>query len=443
MDEHLHHIEEAFHSGLNDFAERPQPGVWDHISARLDATAIAALQKKYTRTKRMAAVLLLLLLCCAVYLADILFTGRSSADFPSGVDFPSPELNQPKVPAIQMLKANTSPVIFSSAERKKAGHRVSVLADSQGGSLPSYFPGSHFSSATAIAKATPINISSAVCGTNSNILINRVLIAALPVDQSPGSEAARPAGKLLGIKTKYDRWSVIPFFSPDVPWYHLEDDQVVNQQSNASRVSEEETHEFSYTMGALVQYRLNRHWSLQSGLMLANTNILVDPTKIYAQADNSGSIKYRLNTSSGYGYIQPAFSGNPTIGDSLSTIFSIQSLRYLSVPSELVYRLPLGKWELQVSGGLSANILARARLVTTVENDQVKSVETIKRIEGLKNTYWSALAGAGVTYSIAPKVAFMLAPTLRIPLEPINKYTTVKTYPKTFGVVVGITVQFN
>ena len=345
MDEQLHHIEETFQSGLNDFEETPRPEIWEHISQRLDTAALSALQKKYTLVKRGTVVLLLLLLCCAVFQINIIFKGNSPYSIHDAISIPSQRVDKNKVSDIQTFSGKTWLQIPFSSDKKQIARQAPSLLNRYRESLYHSFPASHFFSAIDAGKST--DILSAVPAVYSTFVVKEKSIACLSSEPLPKSDAASVQQRFSAIKAKYARWSVIPFFSPDIAWYHLEDDQVVNNQVNANtrvnakRLGEEEKHEFSYTMGALIQYRLNRHWSLQSGLMLANTNILVYPTKIYAQADNSGTIKYRLNTSSGYGYIQaPAFSGPPVLGDSLSTVVSVESLHYLSIPAAMIYHLP-------------------------------------------------------------------------------------------------------
>jgi len=238
--------------------------------------------------------------------------------------------------------------------------------------------------------------------------------------------------------TKPSRFSITPFFSPDIAWYRLHDDKVGNQQDNATELEKEEKHEFSSTYGALVDYKINKHWGLQSGITLSNTNITVEPKTIYAQQDNTGNIKYRINTSSGYGYVLPSFSSNPVVGDSLYAFTSTHSLQYIGIPVAVTYNVTKGKFKFNALAGLSANILTKAKLETTVEKGFNNAAETVDNLQGLRKMYFSGLAGVGVDYKLTKKTAMTFAPTMRFALNSINKDAPVKSYPMSLGFVVGL-----
>jgi hypothetical protein len=239
---------------------------------------------------------------------------------------------------------------------------------------------------------------------------------------------------------KSSRFSLTPFFSPDIAWYRLQDDKVGNQPDNARELERDENHEFSSTFGAFVDYKISKHFGLQSGLTLSNINITLKPKTIYAQADNTGSIKYRINTSSGYGYILPSFSANPSIGDSLYVFTSTHSLQYVGIPLAVTYNVTKGKFKVKVLAGVSTNILARAKLETTVEKGLNNSAETVDNMQGLKKVYFSGLAGIGVDYKLTKKTALTFLPTMRFALNSINKDAPVKSYPMSFGFTVGLKI---
>lgn len=255
-------------------------------------------------------------------------------------------------------------------------------------------------------------------------------------DTSNNSVAKRAPEK----NTKPSRFSITPFFSPDIAWYRLQDDKVGNQQDNAREIEKEEKHEFSSTYGALVDYKLNKHWGLQSGLTLSNTNITVEPKTIYAQQDNTGSVKYRINTSSGYSYVLPSFSSNPVIGDSLYAFTSTHSLQYIGIPLAVTYNVSKGKFSFNAFAGAAANILTKAKLETTLEKGFNNEMEKVDNLQGLNKMYFSGLAGAGVNYKLTNKTSLVFAPTMRFALNSINKDATVKSYPMSFGFTMGLKI---
>ncbi len=237
------------------------------------------------------------------------------------------------------------------------------------------------------------------------------------------------------------RFSITPFFSPDIAWYRLQDENVNNQAANAIDIERDEKHEFSSTYGVLADYRLNKQWGLQSGVTLSNINIITEPEIIYAQPDNSGNVKYRVNNSSGYGYILPSFSSKPGIGDSLYAFTSTHSLRYIGIPISVTYSFIKNKFTLGAKMGVSANFLTKAKLETSVEKGPDNSVEIVNNIHGLKKAYFSGLAGISIDFKINKRIALAFAPSMRFALIPINKNALVKSYPMSFGSSVGLKIE--
>lgn len=268
--------------------------------------------------------------------------------------------------------------------------------------------------------------------------ISTLIVSAKPkAADSSNNSIAKTASKKT---SKPSRFSFTPFFSPDIAWYRLQDDKK-GQPDNASEIGKEERHEFSYTYGVLADYKINKHWGLQSGVTLSNTNITVEPKTIYAQRDNTGSVKYRINTSSGYGYVLPSFSSNPAIGDSLYAFTSTHSLQYIGIPLAITYNIKKGKFKFNALAGIAANILTKAKLEATLEKGFNNSIETLDNIRGLKKVYFSGLAGIGVDYKLTKKTSLVFAPTMRFALNSINKDAPVKSYPMAFGLSVGLKIE--
>lgn len=253
------------------------------------------------------------------------------------------------------------------------------------------------------------------------------------------------AGNAAHIKPnnnqRLSRFSIMAFFSPDIAWYHLQDENINSQSGNAIDIEQEETHEFSSTYGVLVDYKIKKHWGLQSGITLSNINIVTEPETIYAQPDNAGNVKYRINTSSGYGYILPSYSANPVVGDSLYAFTSTHSLRYIGIPMSVTWSFIKNKFTIGAQAGVSANFLTKARLETTVEKGFDNSVETVNNIQGLKKIYLSGLAGIDIDFKLNKKLSLAVAPTMRFALNSINKNSSVKSFPMSFGSSVGLKIE--
>ncbi|MEJ7679844.1 MAG: hypothetical protein WKG06_18705 [Segetibacter sp.] len=176
------------------------------------------------------------------------------------------------------------------------------------------------------------------------------------------------------------------FYSPDFAYYKLKDDKLNNQSENIIDIEKEEQHEPSSTTGALLDFKVTKHFSFQSGITFSSISIIAQPQTIYAQQEVSGGVKYRLNTSSGYGYLLPSFSSAPQVGDSLYAFTSTHTLQYFSIPLSVKYNISSGKFNFNALMGIAANYLVNGRIETTVENETENETEVIKKIQGLKKS---------------------------------------------------------
>ena len=241
---------------------------------------------------------------------------------------------------------------------------------------------------------------------------------------------------------KSPHFSITPFFSPDIAWYRLQQDKSDNQPDNANKIEKGERHEFSSTSGLMVDYRLNKLFTLQTGLTFSNINITINPKTIYAQRDNNGNIKYRVNISSGYGYLLPSFQNTPVVGDSLYISGATHKLRYIGMPIALKYLFVKGKFSIEAMAGIGYNFLGKGKLETEIKQGPNNEVDVLNKIEGLKSVYLNGLAGIGATYKLSGKFSFTLLPTARIALTSINKNGVVKTYPNSVGLSAGLKIKY-
>ncbi len=493
MDEDLHNIEDLFYSALDDNEEIPSPSVWNGVEKRLDKDNIISIKKKYTNLKRIA-ILLLLLLGISIYEMNTIHNSSNlSKNKNSNSNSNSNSKNQQKTSgnvdkALNKKNGNDSKKLFergiinntnkgktaftNSVQKQNTIHRINseknILKDQTfiNSSTQTRLTSEPFNKIKF--KNTNPNEGESLTVQNNNEqtvyqsplpkqknlwIENIILQSKNPIDlqKSRYSIAISKAwlidqsnNNIIAIVQKKhirtNRFSITPFFSPDIAWYRLQDNNFNNQPGNSNDIEREEKHEFSSTYGALVDYKINKHWGLQSGITLSNINIITEPEIIYAQPDNSGNVKYRVNNSSGYGYILPSFSSNPVIGDSLYAFTSTHSLRYIGIPIAVTYSFVKNKFTLSVIAGMSNNFLTKAKLETSVEKGPDNSVETVNSIQGLKKVFLSGLAGIGIDFKLNKKISVGFAPTMRFALNSINKNVAVKSFPMSFGSSVGLRI---
>lgn len=246
---------------------------------------------------------------------------------------------------------------------------------------------------------------------------------------------------MIRKNNKNSSFSAAVFFSPDFASYRLQDDQQNNQAEHAAEIEKNEHHEFSSTIGAAIDYRFKKHLIIESGLSFSNTNITVEPKMIYAQAVNGSDIKYRLNTSSGYGYVLPSFNRTPSVGDSLYIFTSTHTLQYISLPVLIKFNIPYKKFDFDLMTGPALNFLIKGKIETSAENSTGNKHEVVRNLYGLKKIYFSELTGIGINYHLTDKIQISFSPTFRYALNSINKNTPVKSFPKSFMLPVGLKIQ--
>ena len=248
-----------------------------------------------------------------------------------------------------------------------------------------------------------------------------------------------------GIKKTEDArqspFSITFFFSPELASYRIQNDKGSTVIEDKNEIRKKEDHDLSSTAGILIDYNINKRWALQSGLTYSNTIILIKPKTIYAQPDNSGTIKYLYNTSSGYGFVLPSFINSPSIGDSLYAFTSTHTLQYAGIPVVVKYNAGKGKLKFNLSMGFGMNILIKGRIETSVEDGAHNEIESISTIHGLKSVYFSGQGGAGAEYDLNKKIALTFSPTARFALNSINTKTSVKSYPVSIGFATGIKLK--
>jgi hypothetical protein len=495
MDKNLPDIEELFKSALENEEEMPEPKVWKAIDNILDKDNVISLKKKYEDIKKIAFLLFFLLLGLSIYefekssgirnnnidnkevvsekrnglsskdernsVADNLGrSGRSinnkSKGFPgnpSNLKDRSGNIEQVNESAALVDDKNQSHNSKRTIFNSKLSHQEQIVTNSSAATVKTKIQEAenvkrvdrkNKMAATSLLR----NYSTFYVGRLNRVNVDSVNPISLPRFPAPTNTIPGIQDKnavVKNIKTKNSKpsaFSLNLFFSPDFASYRLQDNIRGSNLNEATEIEKNERHEFSSTIGALIEYKVRKHWSIQTGLTYSNTNITVAPKTIYAQPDNSGSIKYLLNTSSGYAYVLPSFSSNPNVGDSLYAFTSTHTLQYLSLPVALKYNITKGKFNFNAMAGTSVNYLIKGKVETSVENGTNNEPEVVDNLQGLKKIYFSGVASAGIDYLINTKVAITFAPTYRFAINSINKDAAVKSYPNSIGLVTGLRFNF-
>ncbi|MEO6133519.1 MAG: outer membrane beta-barrel protein [Ginsengibacter sp.] len=497
MDKNLHDIENLFRTALEDNEESPSQNSWDGIEKRLDKDNIVSIKKKYNLLKKVAFLLMVLLAGLSMYVlmnhdknsvepsnnfseinkeskarVDSLKQESVTINLQKHVDSLTINSVKKSKPLSESSNENFDKVIVRSEEKdskkplnvvttkdilnskinytksnetllpaaskftiKKKNKSNEINSNDVVASSGIQFENNLSASDTLsliVFGNTKINKSQIIIGRER--LPNMVLSEINPLMQIEKRIIQKPLKSV-----QQSRFAVTVFYSPDITFYHYENNDHANSRNHDFKKSESES--YSFTLGSLIEYTNGKHWGLQSGVTLTTSNFELESKIIYAQRDNSGGIKYKLATSLGDAFVKPSFSNNPHVGDSILSTSTFRTLQYLGIPLSLKYNLYKGKFTLNALGGVSANFLTRGRITTELKSGNEKERETTDKVHGLKQFYFSGLAGVGVDYNFYKKLSLSFSPTLRFALNAMNSNVSVNSFPNSVGFLTGLKVK--
>lgn len=495
MDKNLQNIEDLFKKGLEGNEESPSEEVWNAIDQSLEKANSLKFRKKYYTLKRATAILIVMLALLSIYILrndSQKQPGSKSKNKNVVTSEPAPKngiIENQQSPTEKINKApvenqenNTPPKENLTTENEQA--EISKTDSQQSGSSAK-----NIRAETAISSKAPAynKVNKKISEANKpaeeitteNIAEVKKSPSLSPIKQrnetalqQPQKQVIAPAPiifnaqdilsfndleNLKNAKTisSYNspsrivsktpihipgppRWFATIFYSPNIAFSHLRDEDHSSNNSYSRELEKNEKGSYSYSFGVLVDYRLNNKFSLQSGISLSTIKMNLEPEKIYAERDNQGNVKYQINTSSGKGYILPSFSSNPRVGDSLFTDKIKHSLQYTSIPLAAKYYVTNNRLSINLVAGFSTNILSQGKISTEVNKGNEREHEKTHDIHGLRSLYFSGLTGIGFNYNIYRNLSLNFSPTINFAIDPINKNTPVNSYPGTINFQLGI-----
>jgi Outer membrane protein beta-barrel domain len=250
-------------------------------------------------------------------------------------------------------------------------------------------------------------------------------------------------GKLVVRHEKQNiknKLSVTPYFSKEFVGYNLTDADSTGP--NGKEIEERERNVFSASIGIYINYTFKKRWVLQSGISYSWSSSNIDSSTSYAAKDNNGNVQFRLNTISGYGYLQPSSLVQLNIGDSVSTAKAYSQLHYLTIPLIISYNFPMKRFSLLVGGGVTFNMLTSATIETKTYGSVYPEKEYTVNMLGLKKVNYGILIKADLEYQVNSKIGIDLIPCFKNTLSPINLQSAVSSYPYNFGIGIGLNYRF-
>ena len=116
-------------------------------------------------------------------------------------------------------------------------------------------------------------------------------------------------------------------------------------------------------------------------------------------------------------------------------------MQYFGIPLSAKYNLTAGKLTFSPGIGISANILNKGTIETSIATSGGHERARSNEIQGLKQAYFSGSLSAGVSYNLSKNIAVSFTPIARFALSSITKNAPVKTYLNSVGLVTGLTFK--
>ncbi len=443
MDENLHNnADQFFRDSLQSSRQDMPEEIWNRIEARLDeedGRAIAAIRR---RKAALAAVLFLFILFAAGIGLIKYNSGNQidpAADHLTTVHRDSFSRKGDKVNGSKSggenypVKSTVSQAHFNRPFLKSVRNETELRsgqADHQNGmSVETNAPGLSAAEEQTM-KWLPLHFTPAAA-------------PAIQIDLKNLPAQFALSGKMIVHPERakgFRRFSVTPYFSKEIAGYSLTDNDAT--AADGKEIEQRERNVFSASVGLFVNYRLNKKWTLQSGISYSWSSSIIDSATSYAVKDNTGNVQFKLNTISGYGYLNPASGMQTQVGDSVSTAKTYSELHYISVPLILSYHIPIKKFSLLLGGGVTFNMLTGASIETKTYGSGYPEKEYAISMLGLKKVNYGIIVKADLLYSLSSRVGVNLITSFKNTLSPINLQSALSAYPYNLGIGMGITYHF-
>jgi hypothetical protein len=259
------------------------------------------------------------------------------------------------------------------------------------------------------------------------------------------------------VRTDGPRWSVAALASP--AYYS----RIISGNADiATSMTSGQQPAFAYTGGVAVSYKVNKRFSVQSGLYYSSVGQELSGISAFggfSQYDYSkGDRNFTLRTANGMVYtnnpdvfLRDNAAGNRIITMYTNDIFDPakanlkyldnslrQNFGYLEVPVILRYKVIDKSVDLNIIGGVSSNVLVANSVYASIDGQKYE----VGKTEGLNMISFSSSFGMGMEYNFSGNFSLNLEPTLKYYINPFSPVSGIKIHPYSFGLLSGLTYKF-
>jgi hypothetical protein len=431
MDENLpNRIDHLFKNGLQNFEDNPSEDVWSKIEEGLDAGDLGVVAYSIKWQRYAVAIVLLIGGLGVLYK----FHFDKEAILNQKFNFQTKTVNPLVVFSTmgqrdKLHQENNRTTDASNIRKTITAKRLFDKTNKEYIILKNFNLGNEILNDSDNSHGKIVSMNTLETSSHLNPVNQRLL---------PDEKITNKPSSVVHQKVPFrDRISVTPYFSKEFVGYSLTDNDLTGV--NGQEIEENERNVFSAAVGFFINYKINKLWTFQSGISYSWSNSNIDSATSYAVIDNHGIIQYKLITISGYGYLLPASSIQPNIGDSVYTAKSYSQLHYLTIPLVLSYRIPLKRFSLLIGAGATFNVLTSAEIETKTYGNGQSEKEYSVNMGGLKKINYGMIMKFDLEYRINSSLGINIIPCFKNTLSPINLKGAISAYPYNFGIGVGFT----
>ncbi|MCX6325259.1 MAG: outer membrane beta-barrel protein [Bacteroidia bacterium] len=440
MDERGANIDLVFRNGLKDFEVLPPPEVWDNIHP-----VIKRKQRPFILIRAAALITLVISISFLTY--------RLSREKLPGPDNTVIALNE-EAASPSISSSIDKPITFAAEGNKLLKNPSKTLAEN----IPdkAIEPENKMTSSPDVAYLQETKSLSM----NKAKPLYEPPLASLNSSRKNTFKIKEPDEQFLPWNSTIKgtgRWSIAAMASPTYYSKFNSDNSEISKQLMAS-----EQPLISYSGGVAFSYKINKRFSIQSGLYYSSLGQKVEGINSFGgfqkYENTKGDHNFEVLTTNGSVYTNNADvfliatgPGERILTSYTSDVFdpekaSLQYINntlrqffsYVELPIVLRYKVVDKAIDINLIGGVSYNLLVNNSVYTMVDGGKYP----IGTTKGLNPVSLSSSLGMGMEYNLSDNLSLNLEPTFRYYLNPFNEVTGSKIHPYSFGIFSGVSYKF-
>jgi len=434
MDDRGANIDIVFRNGLKDYEVLPPQDVWDSI-------------QPVVRKKQRPLALLRAAAMFAVLVSLSFLAYRFSREIPAGLEGPVMAMNPESFAPVNDIVYESQPIYDLSQNNDDLRSAVAGNRDLTPVATDNLNAEVHFPETSAVSNQLHGN------DRNTDYLALEYKSRSY-LDISSNDALDIPDNNSRKIP---NRWSISALVSPTYQSrFSSGDNEAVSQVMNTEQA------EMSYTGGISLAYKVNKRFSIQSGIYYSTIGKELTGIKAYSGFEDhfytKGSPNFTVLTSSGNVLTSnnDIFLTDGLTSDRIQTLYNIdvfdpvkaslsyidnsihQNFSFLELPVVIRYKVVDRAFDFNLIGGVSSNLLVDNTVFATGENGRTPVGNT----DGMNIITFSSSLGMGMEYNLSNNLSLNLEPTFRYYLNPFNDIPGMRIHPYSLGVFSGISWKF-